>query len=75
MIAELAPKAQLGTAFGWFHLVSGLMLLPASAMFGWLWTRVNPGTAFIVSAMTSLVAAIMLWRGLSAAQRPQLRLP
>ena len=62
LIAELAPKAQLGTAFGWFHLVSGLMLLPASAMFGWLWTRVNPTTAFVVSAAMSLIAAALLWR-------------
>lgn len=62
MIAELAPKAQLGTAFGWFHLVSGLMLLPASAMFGWLWTRVNPTAAFLVSATMSLLAAGLLWR-------------
>lgn len=65
MIAELAPKAQLGTAFGWFHLVSGLMLLPASAMFGWLWTRVNPTAAFMVSATLSLLAAGLLWRALS----------
>jgi len=61
MIAELAPKAQLGTAFGWFHLVSGIMLLPASAMFGWLWTRVNPTAAFVVSATMSLLAAGLLW--------------
>jgi MFS family permease len=64
LIAELAPKAQLGTAFGWFHLVSGLMLLPASAMFGWLWTRVNPTTAFVVSATMSLLAAGLLWRAI-----------
>jgi MFS family permease len=64
MIAELAPKAQLGTAFGWFHLVSGLMLLPASALFGWLWTRVNPTAAFMVSAMMSLAAAGLLWRAI-----------
>lgn len=67
MIAELAPKAQLGTAFGWFHLVSGLMLLPASALIGWLWTRVNPATAFMVSATMSLLAAGLLWRAI----RPQ----
>ena len=62
LIAELAPKAQLGTAFGWFHLVSGLMLLPASILFGWLWTRVNPTTAFMASATISLAAAGLLFR-------------
>ena len=75
LIAELAPKAQLGTAFGWFHLVSGLMLLPASAMFGWLWTRVNPTTAFMVSAAMSLVAATILWRSLASVPRLQTRRP
>ena len=75
LIAELAPKAQLGTAFGWFHLVSGLMLLPASAMFGWLWTRVNSTTAFMVSAAMSLVAATILWRSLASVPRLQTRRP
>jgi MFS family permease len=26
MVADLVPPERLGTAFGWFHLVSGLML-------------------------------------------------
>ena len=71
LIAELAPKAQLGTAFGWFHLVSGLMLLPASALFGWLWTRVNPTAAFVVSATMSLLAAALLWRMGASAKTDQ----
>ncbi len=71
LIAELAPKSQLGTAFGWFHLVSGLMLLPASALFGWLWTRVNPAAAFMVSATISLAAAGLLWRMGGAYDHPQ----
>lgn len=65
LIAELAPTAQLGTAFGWFHLVSGLMLLPASALFGWLWSHVSPTAAFAVSASMSLLAAAMLTRSLA----------
>ena len=69
LIAELAPRAQLGTAFGWFHLVSGLMLLPASLMFGWLWTHVNPTTAFVTSASMSLIAAGLLWRMGASSQK------
>ncbi len=71
LIAELAPKSQLGTAFGWFHLVSGLMLLPASALFGWLWTRVNPAAAFTMSALISLTAAGILWRMGAGNDHPQ----
>jgi len=33
-------------------------------MFGWLWTRVNPTAAFVVSAMMSLLAAGLLWRAI-----------
>ena len=62
LIAELAPQAQLGTAFGWFHLVSGVMLLPASALFGWLWSHAGSTTAFMVSASTSFIAAGLLLR-------------
>ena len=62
LIAELAPQAQLGTAFGWFHLVSGPLLLPASALFGWLWSHVGSTTAFVVSASTSIIAAGLLLR-------------
>lgn len=62
LVAELAPQAQLGTAFGWFHLVSGLMLLPASALFGWLWSHTGPTSAFVASASTSFVAAGLLLR-------------
>ena len=62
LIAELAPQAQVGTAFGWFHLVSGLMLLPASALFGWLWTHAGSTAAFMASATTSLIAAGLLLR-------------
>lgn len=62
LIAELAPQAQLGTAFGWFHLVSGVMLLPASALFGWLWSHAGSTTAFMVNASTSFIAAGLLLR-------------
>jgi len=61
LIAELAPREQLGTAFGWFHLVSGLMLLPASALFGWLWLHVSPAAAFATSASTAALAALLLF--------------
>ena len=36
LVADLAPVGLTGTAFGWFNLVSGIMLLPASLIFGCL---------------------------------------
>ncbi|MEZ5576140.1 MAG: MFS transporter, partial [Candidatus Competibacteraceae bacterium] len=29
LVADLAPRALLGTAYGWFNMIAGIMLLPA----------------------------------------------
>ena len=42
LVADLAPKGMAGTAFGWFNLITGLMLLPASLIFGWLYEAFGP---------------------------------
>lgn len=64
-VADLAPAERRGTAFGWFNLVSGLALLPASVMFGWLYESLSPRAAFGVSSACALVAATLLvtWVG------------
>lgn len=60
LVADLAPPERLGTAYGWFNLTAGLMLLPASILFGWLWQAVNPFAAFGFSASCALLAALLL---------------
>lgn len=60
LVADIAPKSMLGTAYGWFNLTAGVMLLPASMIFGWLWQTFSPEVAFGFSAATSLMAAMML---------------
>jgi len=60
LVADLAPKELLGTAYGWFNLTAGVMLLPASVLFGWLWQTVSPETAFGFSAGCAILAALLL---------------
>lgn len=60
MVADLAPRDKLGTAYGWFNVVSGLALLPASMVFGWLWQTFNPLSAFGFSAVCAALAALLL---------------
>lgn len=60
LVADLAPRNQLGTAYGWFNLVAGIMLLPASLLFGWLWQAISPLAAFGFSASCALLAALLL---------------
>ncbi len=59
-VADLAPKAMLGTAFGWFNLVSGLLLLPASLLFGFVWEQVSAEAAFAFSATCAVAASALL---------------
>jgi len=60
LVADLAPGDQLGTAYGWFNLTAGVMLLPASLLFGWLWQGISPLAAFGFSAGCALLAALLL---------------
>jgi MFS family permease len=48
MVAESAPADLLGTAYGFFNLMSGLAMLLASGLAGWLWDRF--GAAFTFTA-------------------------
>jgi MFS family permease len=64
LVADMVPAAQAGTAFGWYYLVTGLLLLPASAIFGALWEKGSPLFAFGFSAACAILAIIVLpWRG------------
>ncbi len=60
LVADLVPGEQSGTAFGWYNLVAGLFLLPASLLFGWLWSAGSPALAFGFGAGCALLAAILL---------------
>jgi len=63
LVADLVPAAKAGTAFGWYYLVTGLLLLPASALFGWLWQRGSPMLAFGFSALCAVLALAVLVSG------------
>jgi MFS family permease len=60
LVADLVPRESAGTAFGWYNLVVGLFLLPASIVFGWLWQLETPQIAFGFGAGCALLAALLL---------------
>jgi MFS family permease len=63
MVADTAPAALRGTAFGVFNLASGLALLAASALAGWLWDAWGGRTTFVAGAVFSAIAlAGLAWR-------------
>ena len=60
LVADMAPKGLAGTAFGWFNLITGLMLFPASFIFGWIYEAIAPLYAFLFSGGCALVAFMLM---------------
>ena len=60
LVAELAPEHIRGTAFGYFHLVTGVGALPASLLFGFIWQTWGAPAAFITGAVLALLASATL---------------
>jgi MFS family permease len=54
--ADLVPDHLRGTAFGVYHTLTGLALLPASVVAGLLWQSVGPAAPFVYGAAMSLAA-------------------
>ncbi|MEW6693612.1 MAG: MFS transporter [Pseudomonadota bacterium] len=69
LVADLAPVGLRGTAYGWYHMTAGLMLLPASMVFGALYEHVSVQAAFGFSAACALGAAGLLWRWVAPPDR------
>jgi MFS family permease len=62
VIGDHAAAAERGTAFGLYHLASGLLALPGALLFGIVWERAGSSAAFtLAAAVTAVAAALMLW--------------
>ena len=60
LVADMAPTGLAGTAFGWFNLITGLMLFPASFIFGWIYESIAPFYAFLFSGGCALLAFVLM---------------
>lgn len=60
-IADLAPVARRGTAFGYYNATIGVGALLASVIFGLIWTRVSPEAAFLTGAALAVAATLLLY--------------
>ncbi|MGV8805987.1 MAG: MFS transporter [Polaromonas sp.] len=73
MVADAAPADLRGTAFGFFNLLSGVAMLLASGLAGWLWQQRGAAFTFYAGAAFCLLALLaLLWRG-PASARPGAR--
>jgi len=67
LVAAAAPAEARGTAFGVFNLVTGVVLIVASLLAGWLWQAYGPAATFYAGAAFTAVALA----GLLFAARPR----
>lgn len=57
LVGDVAPAGLRGTAFGFYHLVSGVFVLPGAVAFGALWEWQGPPVAFATAAIVTAIAA------------------
>jgi len=57
-VADLVAEDRRGTAYGLYHGVVGLTLLPASLLAGWLWQAYSPAAPFFFGAALAFVAML-----------------
>ncbi len=62
-IADLAPRESRGRAYGIFGLIVGMVALPASVGFGWVWDHWGGEIPFMVSGAIAMVSTglLFLW--------------
>jgi len=59
-VADLVPEEKRGTAYGLYHGVVGLTLLPASLIAGWLWDAFSPAAPFFLGAGLAFLAMLAM---------------
>ncbi len=59
LVADTAPPALRGTAFGVFNLVAGFAMLAASVIAGALWDRGGPELTFLAGAAVTAAAGLV----------------
>ena len=60
MVADTAPADLRGTAFGLFNLISGVAMLVASVVAGWLWETQGASFTFVGGAVFAVLALLFL---------------
>jgi MFS family permease len=75
LVADVAPAALRGTAFGAFNLASGVALLLASAGAGALWDAFGAAAAFWAGAFCASLALLGLWGNRKLSARVENRRP
>lgn len=61
LVSDLSSAESKGTALGTFHTLTGLAALPAGYIAGQLWTKINPGAAFLFGAIVGIISVAIFY--------------
>jgi MFS family permease len=59
LVSDTVPEHLRGTGFGFYSLLIGFTLLPASLLAGMLWQYVSPGAAFMLGGWCALLSLFL----------------
>ena len=60
LVGDFAAQEERATAFGLYHMVVGLAVLPGALLFGTVWQVIGPGAAFTMNGILSIGAVLLL---------------
>ncbi|MHB1332891.1 MAG: MFS transporter [Sulfuriferula sp.] len=60
LISDFADAETRGTAFGWYHLMTGLSAIPAGLAFGVIWQLQSAEWAFRYAGALAMTAALLM---------------
>jgi len=61
LVGDFASREERATAFGLYHMVVGLAVLPGALLFGTIWQVLGPAAAFAMNAVFSAGAVMLLY--------------
>jgi MFS family permease len=60
IISDHAQPRERGTAFGWYHLMTGIAAIPAGLLFGSIWQFQSAAAAFLFAGTLGACATLLL---------------
>lgn len=60
-VADIVPSEKKGYAFGLYNMVTGITLLPASLIAGFLWQTISPEATFLFGGTLAVIASLCLF--------------
>ncbi len=62
LIGDFAKEGQQGTAFGFYHMFTGIAVLPGAVLFGWVWQVLGSQVAFFMATLLVLAVVLLMQR-------------